>query len=145
MLEPDKCGEIYSFNDLLGLWETWENTSRLKGHNPLNLSGAKNLPGTTGTIHMTEQLESLIKQNIAFAVSVNENLIWSDDSACHECLLSRAKAARPPHLDLDRPPHDHYIINVRKSLQYRIGDRKSGLQRQIAGPSHQTEQARDEM
>ena len=145
VLDPDKCGEIYSFNDLLGLWETWENTSRFKGHNPLNLSGAKTLPGTIGTIHMTEQLESLIKQNIAFAVSVNENLIWSDGSACHECLLSRAKAARPPHPDLDRPPHDHYIINVRKSLQYRIGDRKLGLQRQIAGPSHRIEQARDEM
>lgn len=145
VLEPDTCGEIYSFNDLLGLWETWENTSRFKGHNPLNLSGAKHLPGTIGTIHMTEQLESLVKQNIAFAVSVNENLIWSDGSACHKCLLSRAKAARPPHPDLDRPPHDHYIINVRKSLQHRIGDRKVGIQRQIAGPSHQIEQVRDEM
>ena len=114
VLEPETCGEVYSFNDLLGLWETWESTSRLKRHNPLNLSGAKRLSGTTCTIHMAEHLESLTKQNIAFAVSINENLIWSDGSACVECSLSQAKVARLSYPDLDHPPHDYYIINVRK-------------------------------
>ena len=123
---------MYSFSDLLGLWETWENTNRFIPHNPINLGDPRHLPGTVGTVHVAERLGSLTKQNIAFALSVNENLIWSDDSACLECLLGQAKKATPPHPLLDRPQHDYYIIKVEKSLRPSVEDRRMLTRKQVA-------------
>lgn len=135
VLEAEKGGMMYSFRDLLGLWESWENTNRFNRHYPLDLGDPRHLPGTVGTVHITERLGGLTKQNIAFALSVNDNLIWSDASACLECLLGQAKKARPPHPLLDRPPHDYYIINVEKSLKPSVEDRRKHTRKQVTGSS----------
>lgn len=124
IVDGEQAGILYPFSDLLGNWEKWDHSFRFIGHNPNRLLGdsdspeAELLPNNRDTIYVTKVLESYVKQNLAYALSVNENVILNNGSACFPCLLQEASKAQSPHPDLERPPGDRYIINVRKSLQH---------------------------
>lgn len=91
---PEQGAVLYSFRDLLGHWEKWDHSFRFVGHNPNRLladaSEAESQSDVADTIHATKVLDSYMKQNLAFALSVNENVILNDGSACVSCLLREA-------------------------------------------------------
>ena len=117
-LGPEQAGALHTFSHVLGNWEKRSHSFRFVGHNPARLlTGSEGFvtesqPEPSSTIHMTGNLESYLERNIACALSVNENVILNNGSACHSCLLEHAAKAPHPHPDLKRPPGHHYIINV---------------------------------
>ena len=100
---------IYTFDDLLGQWQLFASGD----HEPADSSGAKAIGGSS--YHLSQVLDSSLKVNVAYALSVGNRMIINRSGACIGCSL--AYYARHDNADCRRSgteggPNVRFIVNA---------------------------------